>query len=88
MKDEHMSLPKPKLQHTQLHDDDEDIFATGLIDRYAARSVSLQNMCLKTFAVTYDVFQSSTHKEETEGVNAEEEMQNTENDNSLTKMKL
>ena len=50
--------------------------------------VSLQNICLPTFAVTYDEIQSSTNKEETEGVNEEEEMQNTENDNSLTRMKL
>ena len=88
MKDECASLPKPKLQLEQLHDDDVGVFATSLIDRYAARPVSLQNICLATFAVTYDVIQSSTYKEETEGVNAEEEMQNTENDNSLTKMKL
>ena len=40
------------------------------------------------FAVTYDVIQSSTKKEETDGINEEEEMQNTENDNSLTKMIL
>ena len=58
-----------------------------MIDRHAARLVSLQNMCLATFAVTYDVIQSATKKEETDGVN-EEEMQNTENDTSLTKMKL
>ena len=46
-------------------------------------------MCLVTFAVTYDVIQSSTKKEETDGVkDEEEEMQNTENDNSVTKMKL
>ena len=88
MKDEYVSLPKPKSQLAQLHDDDdEDVFATSLIDRYAARPVSLQNICLATFTVTYDVIQSSTN-EETEGVNAEEEMQNTENDNSLTKIKL
>ena len=52
MKDEHVSLPKPQLQLAQLHDD-EDVFATSLIDRYAARPVSLQNMCLATFA--YDL---------------------------------
>ena len=44
MKDECVSLPKPKLQLTQLHDDDEDAFATSLIDRYAARPLSLQNI--------------------------------------------
>ena len=46
-------------------------------------------MCLATFAVTYDVIQSATKKEETDGGNdEEEEMQNTENDNSLPRMKL
>ena len=88
MKDECVSLPKPKSQLAQLHDDDEDVFATSLIDRYVARPVSLQNICLATFAVMYDVIQSSTNKEETDSVNAEEEIQNTENDNSLTRIKL
>ena len=60
MKDEHVSLPKPQSQLAHLHDDDEDVFTTSLIDRYSARPVSLQNMCLATFAVTYDVIQSST----------------------------
>ena len=44
-------------------------------------------MCLATFAVTYDVIQSVTKKEDTDGGNdEEEEMQNTENDNSLARM--
>ena len=55
MKDECVSLPKPQSQLAQQHDDDEDVFATSLINRYAARPVSLQNMCLAKFAVTYDV---------------------------------
>ena len=59
---------KPQSQLAQLHDHDEDIFATSLIDRYAARPVSLQNMCLATFAVTYEAIQSATKKEETDGV--------------------
>ena len=89
MKDECVSLPKPQSQLTQLHDDDEDVFATSLIDRYGARPVSLQNMYLATFAVTYDVIQSATKKEGTDGGNDEkEEMQKTENDNSLTRIKL
>ena len=46
-------------------------------------------MCLATFADTYDVIQSATKKEETYGVNdEEEEMQNTENDNSVMRIKL
>ena len=44
MKDECVSLPKPQSHLEQLHNDDEDVFTTGLIDRYAARPVSLQNM--------------------------------------------
>ena len=88
MKDEHMSLPKPKSQLMQLHDDDEDGFATRLVDRNGARPLVLQYICLATFAVTCNVIQSSTKTEETEDVNAEEEIENTENDNSLTKMKL
>ena len=51
MKDECTGLLKQQSQLAQLHDD-EDIFATSLIDRCAARPVSLQNMCLTTFAVT------------------------------------
>ena len=44
-----------------------------LIDSYAARPVSLQNMCLAAFAFTYDIIQSSTKKEETDCVNDKEE---------------
>ena len=87
MKDEHVSLPQPKSQLTQLHDD-EDVFATSLIDRYSARPLALQNICLATFAVMYDVIQSSTKSKKTENVNAEEEMQNAVNNNSVIKMKL
>ena len=88
MKDECVSLSKPQSQLTQLHDDDEDIFATSVIDRYASRPLALQNICLAKFAVTYDVIQSSTKTEETEDFNTEEEMQNTENAHSMIKMKL
>ena len=88
MKDECLSLPKPKSQLAQLHDDDEDVFATSVIDRYATRPLALQNICLATFEVMYDVIQSSTKTGETEDVNTEEDMQNTENTHNLTKMKL
>ena len=88
MKDEHVSLPKSKSQLAQLHDDDEDVFATSVIDRYAARPLALQNICVATFAVMYDVIQSSTKAGKTQDVNTEEDMQNTENAHALTKMKL
>ena len=41
MKDECVSPPKPMSQLAQLHDDD-GVFATSLIDRYAARPLALQ----------------------------------------------
>ena len=88
MKDECVSLPKSKSQLAQLHDDDEDVFATSVIDRYAARPLALQNICLATFAVMYDIIQSSAKTGETQDVNTEEDMQNTENVHALTKMKL
>ena len=88
MKDEHVSLPKPKSQLTQLHDDEEDVFATSVFDRYAARPLALQNICLATFAVMHDVSKSSTQTEETEDVNTQEDMYNTENPETSTKIKL
>ena len=88
MKDECVSLPKPKSQLAQLHDDDEDVFATSVIDRYAARPLALQDICLATFAIMYDVIQSSTQTEETEGVNTQQDMYNTENSETSTKIKL
>ena len=63
MRDECVSLPKSKSQLTQLHDDDEDAFATSIIDRYAARLHALHNICLATFAFVYAVIQSSTKTE-------------------------
>ena len=86
--DEHVSLPKPKSQLAQLHDDDEDVFATSVIDRYAARPLALQNISLATFAVMYDVIKSSPQTEETEDMNTQEDMYNTENPETSTKIKL
>ena len=49
-------LPKSQSRLAQMDDDDDDdVFATSLIDRYAARPQSLNNMCLATFAVNYEV---------------------------------
>ena len=62
MKDEHVSLPKSKSQLAQLHDDDEDVFGTSVIDR----PLALQNICLAIFAVT--------KTGETQDVNTEEDM--------------
>ena len=58
MKGECVSLPKPSYQLAQLDDDDENVFATSIIDRYAAQPHELQNMCLAEFATTYDPISS------------------------------
>ena len=42
MKDERVSLPKPKSQLAQLHDYDKDVFATSVIDRYSARPLAFK----------------------------------------------
>ena len=55
MQCERVSLPKTKAQLEKLHPDDDDVFATSLLDRYGARPGSIQSMCLALFAVTYDV---------------------------------
>ena len=47
-----------------------------------------QDICLATFAVMYDVIQSSTETEETEDVNTQEDMYNPENPETSTKIKL
>ena len=88
MKDECVSLPKPKSQLAQLHDDDENVFATSVIDRYAARPLALKDICLATFAVMYDVIQSSTQTEETDDMNTQQDMYNTDNPKTSTKIKL
>ena len=88
MRDEHVSLPKSKSQLAQLPDDVEDVFATSVIDRYAARPLALQNKCLATFAVMYDVIQSSPKTGETQDVNTVEDTHNTENPHTVTKMKI
>ena len=58
MKDECVSLPKTQQQLAKM-DDDENVFVTSIIDRYAARPPILVNMCLATFAVNYNVAQAN-----------------------------
>ena len=54
MKAECVSLPKPMYKLCELDDDDEDVFATSIIDRYATRPNIIANMSLAEFAVSYD----------------------------------
>ena len=59
MKDERVSLPKPGYRLAQLAEDDEDVFATSIIDRYRCRPHSFNDMCLAAFAVNYDLLSGS-----------------------------
>ena len=50
MKEQRVSLPKSQEQLSQLGDDDENVFATSIIDRYSARPQTLKLMCLSTIS--------------------------------------
>ena len=56
MKENRVSLPKTQEQLSKIDDDDTNVFATSIIDRYAARPNDLEQMCLASFAINYDVF--------------------------------
>ena len=59
MQEEHISVPKSYEQLSQLDDDDDNVFATSIIDRYGARPDNLKEMCLAKFAVNYDVISTT-----------------------------
>ena len=61
MKADCVSLPKPSYKLCDLDDDDEDVFATSIIDRYAARPKIIANMCLAEFAISYDPVASGNY---------------------------
>ena len=68
-------------------EEEEDVFATSIIDRYAARPPILVNMCLATFAVNYDVAQANNEFIEVEETIANE-LSETEEYDSCTKIRL
>ena len=69
-----LACQKHKVELAQLDKDDKKVFATSLLDRYAARPHSLQNMCLATFVVSYDVVSSAAECNKS-NVNTDEDMQ-------------
>ena len=58
--EQRVRLPKSWSQLAKMNDDDDDVFATNLIDRYASRPQSLNNIYLATFAVNYEVQSTMT----------------------------
>ena len=74
MKGNRVSLPKSQEQLSKMDDDETNVFATSVIDRYAARPNDLKEMCLASFAVNYDVLLA------TEDCNLNDDMQRLTND--------
>ena len=48
-------IVKPKEQLNALHDEDENVFAPNIIDRYAARPRKMCDITLAEFAMWYDM---------------------------------
>ena len=70
-----------------MDDDEEDVFATSIIDRYAAKPANLGNMCLATFAVNYNVAQANNGLIEMQETDANE-LSETEEYDSYTNITL
>ena len=87
MKDERVSRPKTQEQLAQMDDDEDNVFATSVIDRYAARPPILGNMCLAKFAVNYNVTQAHDEFIDMQETEAHEESETEEYD-SCTKIRL
>ena len=62
-----------------MSDDDENVFATSLIDRYSARPQEVKQMCLTKFAVNYEVLSSSGNETLEVDIDAED---NQDDDNN------
>ena len=70
-----------------MDNDDDNVFATSTLDRYAARPPILGNMCLAKFAVNYNVTQAHHEFIEMQETDAHE-LSKTEEYDSCTKMRL
>ena len=70
-----------------MDDDDEDVCATSIIDKYAARPPILGNMCLATFTVNYNFAQANKELIEIQETDVNE-LGETEKYDSCTKITL
>ena len=82
MKEQRVSLPKSQEQLSQLSDDDENVFATSIIDRYSARPQKLKLMCLAQFAVNYEPLSSCKNETFEVGIDTEYNQHDTNNKDS------
>ena len=89
MKEQRVSLPKSQEHLLQLSDDDENVFATSVIDRYSARPQELKQMCLAKFAVNYEPSSSSGNETVEPDIDAEHnEYDDNNQDDYMEKIKL
>ena len=77
MQEERVSLPKSQTQLAQM---DDDVFATSIVDQYSAHPDSLNNMCLATFAVNYNVCYSISKDDDIAGIEEADEEEEIDND--------
>ncbi|XP_053383841.1 uncharacterized protein LOC123535686 [Mercenaria mercenaria] len=78
-----VSFLKPVSVVREMDEDEEDIFTTSIVDRYSARPLSLQNMCLAHFAVTYSPAHSASEIEP----NSEEDANDTDESTDIIHLK-
>ena len=71
--------PKSQTQLAQM-DDDDDVFATSIVDQYSACPDSLNNMCLATFAVNYNVCYSISKDDHIAGIEEADEEEEIDSD--------
>ena len=70
-----------------MDDDDEDFYATSIVDRYAVRPPILVNMSLATLAVNYNVAQANNELIEVQETDANE-LRETKKYDTYTKITL
>ena len=78
IQEERVSLPKSQTQLAQM--DDDDVFATSIVDQYSACPDSLNIMCLATFAVNYNVCYSISKDDDIAGIEEADEEEEIDND--------
>lgn len=80
MKNVRPGILKPNSVLKNLNDEDEDVFASSIHDKYAARPNSLEKICLADFASTYRIiYKSNIANERHEEMSQENILETEEN---------
>ena len=76
-KEERVSMLKSACQLEKMDKESEDIYQTSLIDRYAARPDSLENLCLAEFAANYITTHDNEDGDTNHALPPDEDQQNS-----------